>query len=129
MAERRAASRHLVGTLVEFPLDQVRIFELAGRSIGVVRTPTGVYAVRNLCPHQAAPICLGHFGGTMLPSGPAASDLQYGLEHRVIRCPWHLWEFDIATGEALFGISTRRLVTYPVEVEQDCVYVLVRAAN
>src|SRR2546423_14812770 len=101
----RAATRHGVGSLDEFPLNQVRIFEVARRSIGVVRTPDGVYAIRNLCPHQAAPICKGHFGGTMLPSGLESGDLQYGLEHRVIRCPWHLWEFDVVTGEALFGIS------------------------
>ena len=63
----------------------------------------------------------------MLPSGPRAADLRYGMEHRVIRCPWHLWEFDVATGEALFGISTRRLVTYPVEVEDDQVYIRLRA--
>jgi nitrite reductase (NADH) small subunit len=110
-----------VGPLDAFPLNEVRVLEVGGRSIGVVRTAEAVYAVRNVCPHQGAPICRGSFGGTMMPSAPG--EKEYGLEHRVLRCPWHAWEFDVRTGEALFGTSDRRLVTYRTEVRGGDVFV------
>jgi Rieske Fe-S protein len=47
----------------------------------------------------------------------------------VIRCPWHGWEFHVPSGEALFGISTRRLRKFDVEIRDDDVYVRVPGAN
>ena len=58
----------------------------------------------------------------MLPSQPL--DYQYGLEGRVLRCPWHGWEFDLETGEKLFDPGCRaRVKTYPVAVEDGVVVV------
>lgn len=112
---------HHVGAVSDFPIGKMRTFDLAGKSVGVVRTPAAFYAILNYCPHQAAPICAGHFGGTMLPSVP--DEFEFGMEDRVIRCPWHLWEFDVATGKCLFGVSTMRVLTYKVEVEENQVFV------
>jgi nitrite reductase (NADH) small subunit len=113
-----------VGALADFPENEVRLVDVEGRGIGIVRTAEAVYAVRNVCPHQGAPICRGTFGGTVLPSRPGTRE--YGLDNRILRCPWHGWEFDVASGEALFGISDRRLVTYGVEVRDGDVFVLLR---
>lgn len=110
----------LVGAVGEFPLNAIRLVTVRGRSVGVIRTPEAIYAVRNVCPHQGAPICRGTFGGTFVPSQPGTKE--YGLANRVLRCPWHAWEFDVATGEALFGISDKRLVTYGVEVRDNEVF-------
>jgi len=33
----------------------------------------------------------------------------------VLRCPWHQWTFDIATGQCLVD-ETLRVATYPVRV-------------
>ena len=120
---RRQRQRHDVGAVEEFALNTFQIFELPVGSVGVVRTPKGLFAVRNHCPHQAAPICRGEVTGTTLPSQP--DELRYGLEDEVLRCPWHGWEFSLATGEAVFNTSRKRLVKYPVEVEDGrvCVYV------
>jgi len=113
-----------VGALEDFPLDAVVLRDVGGRSIGVIRTAHGLYAIRNMCPHQGAPVALGPFGGTIVPSAPGDKD--YGLDACVIRCPWHAWEFDIRTGEALFGTSEKRLVVYATEVRNDGVYVRLR---
>lgn len=116
-----SSTRHHVGAVGDFPMGEMRTFDLAGKSVGVVRTSEAFYAILNYCPHQGAPICAGHFGGTMLPSIP--DEFEFGMEERVVRCPWHLWEFDVASGKCLFGISNMRVLTYRVEVEEEQVFV------
>lgn len=110
-----------VGSVDEFELDRFRFFEIRGRPVGVVRTSSGFFAVRNVCPHQGAEVCKGRITGAMLPSPPG--EFRYGLEGRVLICPWHRWEFDLATGKTLYGLSKQRLVAYEVRVRGDRVYV------
>ncbi len=92
-----------------------------GIEIGVYFSNDQVYAVRNVCPHKLAPVCKGTLGGTMLPGEPC--EYRYGLEGQVLKCPWHGWEFSVSSGEALFGISNRKVKTYPASVEDNQVYV------
>ncbi len=110
-----------VGAVEDFPPGSITVIELERRSIGIVHTPSGLHAIRNECPHQSAPICRGVLTGTMLPSAPGT--LEYGFDDEIIRCPWHGWEFFVDSGEAVFGISTRKLVTYAVEVRDGRVCV------
>jgi len=42
----------------------------------------------------------------------------------VLRCPWHEWEYDIATGEALFDPQVK-IVRYPVEVVDGSIVVII----
>ena len=121
---RRAGELHAVGELRDFPFNRFRVLEVNGRSIGVVRTRHGFYAVRNSCPHQMAPICQGRITGTNLPSRPG--QVVYGLRDRLLRCPWHGFEFFLETGEAAFGTSSKRLVTYPVTIVDGLVLVEIR---
>lgn len=97
---------------------------MGGRSVGITNVDGTYYAVHNVCPHALAPICMGELKGTMLPSRPG--ELEYGLEGLVLRCTWHGWEFDIRSGEALFGTDPRRLLTFPVRVEAGQVVVRMR---
>jgi nitrite reductase (NADH) small subunit len=48
----------------------------------------------------------------------------YGRAGRVLRCAWHGWEFEIESGRALVDPKVRAK-TFPVEVENGDVYVLV----
>ena len=120
----RAPARHPVGTIDEFPLDQFRVFRLDDRPIGVVRTRQGFFAVRNRCPHQGADICAGKVSGTMVPSKPFEYD--YSEETLVLACPWHRWEFELATGRSFGRMTNKRLITYDVEVEGDRVFVAMK---
>jgi nitrite reductase (NADH) small subunit len=113
---------YCVGNISDVPNGKALIVEVNGVSVGIFNENGNVYAIRNTCPHKQAPICKGTVGGTMLPSDPC--DFQFGLEGQVLRCPWHGWEFDLATGESLFGISNRKVKTYPVEVKDDRIYVV-----
>jgi nitrite reductase (NADH) small subunit len=118
--------RHRVGSVDEFALDDFRIVRLGGREIGVVRTAAGFFAIRNACPHRNAPLCRGRISGTMLPAGP--DEFTWGRDGEFVRCPWHMWEFELRTGNAAYGITDKRVAVYPVEVDDDDeVYVVLRS--
>lgn len=85
-----------------------------GRSIGVFNIRGRLYALRNRCPHQGAPLCLGKVKGTNLPGKPY--EYVYGREDEIIQCPWHGWEFEIATGRTFFNPHRWRVKTYDVTV-------------
>lgn len=109
------ATRHVVCRLSELPPGQRRIITVGRRSIGVLNVAGALYALRNRCPHQGAPLCLGRVGGTTVAGRPY--DCTYGRENEIIKCPWHGWEFELATGRSVFNPHRVRVRTYDVTVE------------
>jgi nitrite reductase/ring-hydroxylating ferredoxin subunit len=101
--------------LSELPPGSRRIVDADGRSIGVLNVRGRLYALRNSCPHQGAPLCLGKVGGTKVATRPY--EYEYGREDEIIKCPWHGWEFEIATGRSVFNPHKVRVKTYDVTVE------------
>lgn len=97
----------------DFASGERRIVEAGGFSIGVFNLGGSFYALINACPHQGAPLCLGKLDGTYRPS-PVHS-FAPALEGRVLRCPWHGWEFDVVTGKGLYD-RTGRVATFQVIV-------------
>lgn len=108
-------ARHIVCPVEQLPPGERLIIEVKGRSIGVFNIEGRYYAIRNLCPHQGAPLCLGTVTGTALPSQPG--EYAWGREGEIIRCPWHGWEFDITSGRSVFNPHKTRVKTYEVTVE------------
>lgn len=107
--------KHVVGRASEIPPGARRIVEVEGRSIGVFNVNGAYYALRNICPHQQAPLCKGTVTGTTLPSKPG--EYIWAREGEVLRCPWHGWEFDITNGRSVFNPHRLRVKTYKVTVE------------
>jgi nitrite reductase (NADH) small subunit len=107
--------RHVVGRVSELPAGGRKIVEADGRSIGVFNVNGSFYALRNSCPHQAAPLCLGAIKGMTMPSKPG--EYIWGREGEIVRCPWHGWEFDILTGRSIFNPHKTRVKAYDVTVE------------
>ncbi len=108
--------RHVVAKADEFGVGARRILKVDGREIGVFRTEAGLFALRNSCPHQGAPLCLGPVTGTTLASAPG--EYVWGMEGQVLRCPWHGWEFDLRTGVGLYDpYRHERVATYEVKNE------------
>jgi len=68
-----------------------------GRQVLVLRTPKGVFACTNRCPHEGYPLSEG-----VLSDG------------HVLTCNWHNWKFDLASGETLVGGD--RLPHFPVQI-------------
>lgn len=110
--------RHVVGRVGELPVGARRIVEVEGRSIGVFNVGGTFHALRNRCPHQAAPLCLGSIKGMTLPSKPG--EYVWARDGEILRCPWHGWEFDILTGRSIFNPHKTRVRSYEVTVEPEC---------
>ena len=98
----------------------VRDFD--GLSIGVFNVGGSLYALHNRCPHRGGALCLGPVTGTALDD--AGFRFVYGRKGELVRCGWHGWEFEIATGRSLVDPRVRAK-TFPVELENGGVYVLV----
>ncbi|MFG0335754.1 MAG: Rieske (2Fe-2S) protein [Maioricimonas sp. JB049] len=71
----------------------------------LLRAGDDYYCIEDVCTHDGQP----------LTEGP--------VEDKVITCPRHGAEFDIATGAALRMPATEPIRTFAVEVREDGVYV------
>ncbi len=101
----------------EIPPGQRKIVEIAGRSIGIFNVTGRFHALKNVCPHQGAQLCQGTLKGITSLDEKGRPSLE--REGEIIRCPWHGWEFEIATGRSLFNPERLRVKTYPVTLEEE----------
>jgi nitrite reductase (NADH) small subunit len=108
-------AKHVVCRVGELPPGGRRIVEVEGRSIGVFNVKGSFYALRNSCPHQAAPLCRGSIKGMTVSPGPG--QYAYVREGEILRCPWHGWEFDLTNGRSIFNPHRVRVRSYPVTIE------------
>ncbi len=111
----KTSTAHIVCRVDELPPGSRRIVEVAGKSIGVFNVHGTFHAIRNVCPHQLAPLCEGVVTGTATSDGPGKG--QWVRDGELIRCPWHGWEFDIATGQSVFNPHRCRVKSYQVTVQ------------
>ena len=114
----REKTRHEICSLEALPPGERKIVEVGRRSIGIFNVAGSLYAIRNRCPHQGAELCRGTVGGTMLPTDTPGA-YNYALDGRILRCPWHFWEFDITTGEMIFVPEPQRVKRYDVAIERS----------
>jgi nitrite reductase (NADH) small subunit len=105
---------HVVARTLDLPPGTRKIVEVEGRSIGVFNIGGKFFALRNACPHQGAPLCLGSIDGTMLESEPGK--YVWDREGEILRCPWHGWEFDITNGRSIFNPHRTRVRSYKVSI-------------
>jgi len=105
-----------VGPGIEIAEGTCKIVEHEAISIGVYKIEGRFHAIRNSCPHKGAPLCLGKVHTTHAPA--AVGEFQPALPGRVLRCPWHGWEFDLVTGKGLYD-AKGRVKTYATRVDTD----------
>jgi 3-phenylpropionate/trans-cinnamate dioxygenase ferredoxin subunit len=112
--------QHALGPIDDFPPGSRRIVDLDGRSIGVFNVGGRLYALRNRCPHQGAPLCLGPVAPLVTAPAPG----RYVAEAtEVVRCPWHGWEFRLEDGRSWVDPDVTRVRAYPVEVRDGQVLI------
>lgn len=118
-------SEHVVAAADELGEGDHLVVELEGREIGVFRLEGEYRAYTNWCAHQGGPVCEGSLDGTTaarLDPDSRRYDLEWVKEDRVLRCPWHAWEFDALTGDCLHS-AQYRLVAHDARVEDGEVVV------
>jgi len=108
---------HIICPASDLPPGQRKIVTINGKSIGVFNVHGSFHAIRNVCPHQLAPLCEGAIAGTAQPSDQGPGHGEWHRDGELIRCPWHGWEFDIATGQSVFNPHRCRVKSYQVTVE------------
>lgn len=94
----------------------VRLLELGGHPIGLYQVDGTYYAVSDRCPHRAAPLCSS---GRVVHGIRLDHDVAVrGSTAHLLRCPWHKWDFEIATGRCVVH-PRLRIRRYRVEREGD----------
>ena len=87
-----------VGAVEDFEDGVFKVVEAGGRQVGVVRVGDRWHALRNICPHQSAPLCAGQVLPAIKHDGVGRLASDDGAP--VVTCPWHGWEFSVDTGQS-----------------------------
>ena len=74
--------------------------EVNGKTIALFNVGGKVFALDNTCMHRGGPLGEGM------------------LEGDVVTCPWHMWQYNVRTGEKVETPSVK-VASYPVQVEGD----------
>lgn len=72
-----------IAPLQDLPDGEGYLWKSGALELAVFRRGDEVSAIENACPHAGASLCSGYADGT------------------IVVCPWHGWEFEIATGKGL----------------------------
>lgn len=116
--QKKSNDQTFIGAIVCFShqlrMGEKIIFTLGKIEIGIFRLEEGLYALANKCPHQGAPLCLGKICGTTKGDGP--NKIEFYNEGKILRCPWHGWEFDITSGKSL--VEPDKILVKKFKVEE-----------
>ncbi len=107
--------RVVVAPVSSFGDGERRIVSVGGRSIGVFRMGESFYGIRNRCPHQGGPLCLGHLLGDAVADAPGKARIS--ADPLRIACPWHGWEYDLDSGQSFMGPAAAGVKSYGVGLE------------
>jgi nitrite reductase/ring-hydroxylating ferredoxin subunit len=107
----------------ELPPGEHKVITVRRREIVVMNDRGTPYALFNRCPHQQAPLAAGRITGTSEPA--PVGTFKFDLEHRVLRCPWHHYEFELTSGRCLADPARFRVARYEVVQEGENFVVLV----
>ncbi|MGB9692870.1 MAG: Rieske (2Fe-2S) protein [Candidatus Sumerlaeaceae bacterium] len=95
--------RIFAGKTTDFSEGKIITVWVGPHSLAVVRANGKLCAFHSECPHRGAQLAQGNLEGTQ------------------ITCPWHAWQFDVATGKGLTNPHAR-LTLAPVFIEGDSVF-------
>jgi nitrite reductase/ring-hydroxylating ferredoxin subunit len=108
-------ARYVIGSVASMPAGSRNRVEVGGRAIAIFNIEGRFFALRDVCPHQGAYLSAGKIVGSVSASAPGC--YEYDATRKLVKCPWHGWEFDVATGQSWFDPEKQRVRPYPVSVE------------
>jgi nitrite reductase (NADH) small subunit len=86
------------------PTDEVKEFPCGAKMICVANVDGSYSAMDNVCLHRGGPLGEG------------------SIEHGKVVCPWHGWEWDPKTGQAV-NTPNARIAVYPLKIENGDVLI------
>jgi len=89
-----------VASKADIPVGTGKVVEAGGKSIAVFNCEGAFYAIDNACKHRGGPLGEGSLSGTS------------------VTCPWHGWEYDVASGACQMDPSLK-MQTFNVKVDGD----------
>ena len=107
-------SRHVVAEIADLPPGGRKVVTVKGREIVIFNVGGNLSALLNKCPHEGAQLCYGVQTGLFESDDPGT--YSYSRPKEFIRCPWHGWEFDLATGKSYCAPDSVWVRQYPVTV-------------
>jgi nitrite reductase/ring-hydroxylating ferredoxin subunit len=108
-------TKYVVCPVDELPVGTRRKVNVGGRQLVIFSVDGRFYALRDRCPHQGAALSAGTVVGRIEAKRPGV--YEYDPARKLIKCPWHGWEFDLATGQSFFDPARQRVGRYEVTVE------------
>ena len=113
-----------IGKAAELKEGDYRIVAIDRFEVGVFNEGGKLVAWENRCPHYDGPVCQGKIYNRVeevLDEKQCHVTSRFGKERHIV-CPWHGWEFDIATGLHP-GDKHMKLKRVPVEVRDGDIWV------
>jgi len=107
-------AEHVVCRVEEIAEGKGLRVELEGRAIAVFNLGERFAAVADRCPHEGASLCHGRTAPLTESQGPG--DYRVIDGRIIVRCPWHGWEFDLATGRSYCDPNRVRVRSFDVRV-------------
>jgi nitrite reductase (NADH) small subunit len=95
-----------VGRVSDLAAGSGKVVDVNGKAVALFNVGGTIYAIDNTCRHRGGPLGEG------------------SLEGKVVTCPWHMWEYDVTTGEFTANREIK-VATYAVQVEGDEIRVAV----
>lgn len=114
-----------IGKVATFPDPGRRVVEVDGVAVGVFRHNGVFVAYENVCPHMGGPVCQGKIIARVeerVRDDKTSLGLSFSRTQSNIVCPWHGYEFDIASGRHQ-GNPRLRLRPVAIKVVDDDVVV------
>ena len=125
MTAAQPATRYWVAASEDVPEGGRCVVDVAGRTIGVFRFHGRLAAYENVCPHQGGPVCQGRLVSRVtevLDEDMRSRGTDFDESDPHVVCPWHGFEFSLASGSHP-GRERTRLRDFPVEERGGNVYV------
>jgi len=90
----------------DIPVGTGKVIEAGGKTLAIFNCDGTFYAIDNTCKHRGGPLGEGSLSGA------------------TVTCPWHGWEYDVASGACTMDASIT-VQRFDVKVEGDDILVSV----
>jgi len=108
----------MIGKAAAFTNPGRKVVEVEGVAVGVFCRDGRFTAFENVCPHMGGPVCQGKIIARvqeLIGEDKTSLGLAFSKDQINIACPWHGYEFDIASGRHQ-GNPRLRLRPVPIEI-------------